>query len=466
VTGSRNRVGEARQSLLRRAAEEVRRAFSEFLTIPTVIIAGFLLLAAAMYQIDHVRMAERWPALMPGDHESIRTLLGTIATSIITVTSITFSLLLLAVQQGAASLTAQVYDQFLRRRANQAYFGFFIGLALYALVVLATVHPGYTPVYSAVLGFVLTAVALYLLILLIYSTIDQMRPVTIVQNIRDHTIAARHRQCEQLRRAASAAQHSADHATNVEARESGYLASFDAAALAEAVRECGDAREIVIRRHVGDYISVGEVVAELRFAARPTDLDLDPVHDLLRLEEQRDLVRDPAFGIDQLVTIGWTAGSTSKSNPHPAILACWNLRDLVASWYPGAQDEAEESAQPDGARVVYIDDVPEKLLAAFESLIVVASESLQHQTLAEAYRALALAARRMPRSMLPGIQGIVDRSLAALGEHVPTADLDDAITMLCGDLRGAGGNAAPLDEARERLRKSIGHLGSRSTRAE
>jgi uncharacterized membrane protein len=79
-----NRAGrrrEASPSLARRAAEQVRRAFAEFLTIPTAMIAAFLVVAALMYQLDHARIARGWPSLVPGDHQSIRTLLGTIASS-------------------------------------------------------------------------------------------------------------------------------------------------------------------------------------------------------------------------------------------------------------------------------------------------------------------------------------------------------------------------------------------------
>lgn len=469
VSAGRGRHQEASASLAHRAIEQARRAFAEFLTIPTLIIAGFLLLAAVMYQVDAAREREDWPALLPGDHDSIRTLLETIATSIITVTSITFSLLLLAVQQGAATLTAQVYDQFLRRTANQAYFGFFTGLALYALIVLATVHPGYTPVYSAILGFALTVVTLYLLILLIYSTIDQMRPVMIVQNIRDHAIAARHRQNEILKRTVGVERAAEGFSIAVRAQDSGYLASFDPAALAQAGEQCAGAHEIVIHRHIGDYLSVGEVIADLHTSNAPADVDLEAIRAALPLSEQRDLVRDPAFGIDQLLTIGWTAASTSKSNPHPAILACWSLRDLVASWYPeeaGVQDGGpSEDRNGTGVRIVYRDNVPRDLLRAFESLVVVASESMQHQTLAATYRALALAARRMPHAMIADIEAIVRRSLSTLGEHVPTAELEDAIAALGEALRDSGASSSLLDEATAELRRSIGRLGSRATRA-
>ncbi len=65
-----------------------------------------------------------------GDPESTATLLVAIAIDVITTTSITFSLLLLAFPQSAGSLTHQGFNQFLQRRLNQIYFGFFVGMAV------------------------------------------------------------------------------------------------------------------------------------------------------------------------------------------------------------------------------------------------------------------------------------------------------------------------------------------------
>ncbi len=93
--------------------------------------------------------------------------MGTVATEVITITSITFSLLLLALQQSAGSLSHQVFDQFLQWRLNQLYFGFVIGMAFYALIILATVDPPFNPFLGATLALILASVALYVLLLLI-----------------------------------------------------------------------------------------------------------------------------------------------------------------------------------------------------------------------------------------------------------------------------------------------------------
>jgi hypothetical protein len=193
-------------TLPRELWQAVRRAFVEFLAIPTAVIAGFILLAIITYLIDEARMQDdlgakppEWSGLF-SDAQATREFISVIAGSIITVTSITLSLLLIAVQQGASSLTSNVYDQFLRRRTNQFYFGFFIGLALYSLIVLASINPLHHPTVAVAAAGLLTAAALYALILLVYTTIDEMRTVVILRSIHDHTLSARQAQLDLLRR--------------------------------------------------------------------------------------------------------------------------------------------------------------------------------------------------------------------------------------------------------------------------
>ena len=450
-------------SWIARTSDELRRAFTEFLTIPTLIIAAFLGFSALMFRLDHLRMDRNWPDLFPGTHDSIRALLETIAASIITVTSITFSLLLIAVQQGASTLTAQVYDQFLRRRANQAYFGYFTGLALYCLIILAATHPEFTPLYSAIAALLMTVIALYLLILLLYSTIDQMRPVVIVENIRDHTLRARAAQLPLLAASERTAETAPGTGLPVVAADSGYLTLFDPQALVHAARDCTGATHVVLLRSVGDYVSIGERLAEV-YVAGGSSPDVEPIRRVLPLRKQRDLDCDAAFGIEQLTTIGWTSASTSKSNPHPGRLACWNLRDLVASWCETEQFVVPGDGPPAELKIIYPDNVPTTLLRAFESLAVVASESMQHQTLAAVYRALALAVGCVPKPLKDEVLGIVGRSLAALGDHVLTADLDEAIGELERALAANGLDPTRLTSARTELANSNGRLNSRATR--
>lgn len=441
-----------------------RRALSEFLAIPTAVIFGFLMLAGVTIWLDSLRLEYGWPAILPGSHDSIQTLLATIATSIITVTSITFSLLLVAVQQGASALTSQVYDQFLRRRANQVFFGFFVGLALFCLVTLAAVHPHYTPVYGAIVAFLLAVVALCLLIILIYSTVDQMRPVMIVNSIREHAQAARELQRGLLQQTRSALPEVSIHSKPVRigSDRSGYLTHIDVQAFG-----CLDWPQLVavaVLPSIGDYVSRGEDVLELHVAGDHPDLNFEPALAALRFDDQRDLTSDPAYGIEQLTTIGWTATSTAKSNPQPGILAVLNLRDLAAQWYAVPRAPLKRASK--GLPVSYSDNVPITLVRGFESIAVVASESMQHQTLATVYRAIDFCLQHAPDDLVSSLADVTRRSLSALGDQVLTQELQQAMVKLAQMLRARSSETTALEveSACNRLAETIGSLHSRGTR--
>src|SRR6185437_4804766 len=169
-------------TLRSRIAATCRRAIALFLALPSMVVIGFLLLSVVIYVADEawsrgqVPPGFGWLGSLLGDSNALSALLTTIASSIITVTSITFSLLLIALQQGASALTAQVTDQFLMRRINQFYFGFFVGLSVYVLLTLVTVSDSHRPVFGTSVALVLTMIALCLIVLMIYNTIEQMRP--------------------------------------------------------------------------------------------------------------------------------------------------------------------------------------------------------------------------------------------------------------------------------------------------
>jgi hypothetical protein len=192
------------------------------------------------------------------------------------------------------------------------------------------------------------------------------------------------------------------------------------------------------------------------------------VGEAIMLEAQRDLDSDAVFGIEQLMTIGWTSISTAKSNPDPGLLSIWNLRDLAARWL--ATDASFGAPDQLGPRrvagVVYVDNLPSRLMEAFESLIVVASESMQHQSAAQIYRTFASLYPRLPLDLQRQSEDCLMRSLSGLGDHILTRELAASLSALVEVLRLSGRPecAEAIALAREKLARSISQLNSRSSR--
>jgi uncharacterized membrane protein len=450
--------------------EVVNRAFAEFLGAPILILVGFVLVAVLTLWLD--TGPARWVVPLRtflhtyvfGEATATSDLLGAVAGSLITVTAFTFSLLLLAVQLPAGSLTQQILDQFIRRRFNQVFFGFFLGLALYALIVLITVEPNFNPVISAALVLLLTGVALFLLVLLLYGTLNQMRPAVIVDAIHVYGLRAWEKRCALLAATRRTAQCDGPVRLPVCAERNGYVTRIDVTALARVAAALDEDVEIDLAVIMGSYVAFDDTLAVVNAATPAAAQHLAAaVPGAIRLEQQRDLGYDPAFVVQQLENIAWTNITSSKQNPAPALLVIHNLRDLLARWSAAACDPAP-AAPP--APVVYQDDVIARLLSVFSSLAVAASEGMQHQSLAAIAHSLALMLPRLDPRYQAMIADLTRRMLAGLGDQILTRELHDGLTALERALAAAGCHAAAADlrTAQAQLHQSIGVLNSRSTR--
>jgi hypothetical protein len=417
---------------LRGARETIATAFAEFLTLPSAIIAAFIFLAAASYHLDLRRPATLEPlrALLAPyffpDAAATAALVAGIAAAIISVTSITVTLLLLVVQQSASAMTAQVFDQFLRRRSNQFFFGFFVGLALFSLITQATVHEGFIPVFGASLVILLTAVALYMLVVLLYMIINQTRPTEITAAIHDHILKARLRELAVIRKTRAPMDAPAGTVEPVRADRHGFVVRIDVERLCNAVGQ-SEGSWITLCVSIGSYVSFGDTLANVggkEHAAR--DALAKAVASALVIQGKRDVAWDAIYGVEALQTIGWTAISSAKSNPATGLTAVRASRDLLARWASDGPVERESDAPP----VVYADTTIDRLFDAFETFAVASCESRQHQAYAEVLETFATLLPRLPASWLPRVERTIERILAGAKDHIPTQQIEDSLASL------------------------------------
>ncbi|TPG48032.1 DUF2254 family protein [Sphingomonas glacialis] len=450
-----------------RFIERLRRSFSDFLTIPLVVVVGFLLLAFAAHAIDgNAGPRDDWgPAWRlldryVGDVDSANDLLKTLAGSLITVTSITFSILLLAVQQGASSLTSQVFDQYLQRRSNQAYFGFFVGASLYTVLTLVLTNSAHRPVLGTTVAIIVLALSLCALVTLIYTTVDQTRATSIIQSICSASLATREKQAKWLERTVEPPVE-AMIATSVESRVNGFLRRIDMDALCRLTHD-NPSLHIFVRPSLGDYLPFRGELACFWGGGRPASIE-DTIRKALVIEEQRDLGCDAAYGVNQLAIIGWTSTSTAKSNPSAAKAACHALFELLWQW---AMTDRLVPKRDSKSRIFYRDTVASDLFDGFESLIVAASESMQHQTLSTTLNSLVQAFPKLSAEHKARAESAFLLSLDGLGDHLPTelltSSYQDVVAILSVDGRADG--ASRVEEAWRKFAATKGILHSRGNR--
>jgi uncharacterized membrane protein len=162
--------------------------------IPTLAVVTALLLGFGVPELDAVvdgDLSSRWSGwLFGGDADAARSLLGVIASSLITVTALTFSLTVVTLQLASSQFSPRLLRTFTRDHFVQVTLALFLSTFTYALTVLRAVRSGgdsgqaeFVPKIAVTLAFVLAVVSVLGLVLFLAHLTEQIRVETMLRNV-------------------------------------------------------------------------------------------------------------------------------------------------------------------------------------------------------------------------------------------------------------------------------------------
>jgi len=119
------------------------RLNSSFWFVPTMMCAVAVGLSFLLIEVDTrigVGTVSDFGLLYTFGPEGARAILSVIASSMITVASLIFSITMLSLQLASSQFGPRVLENFMRDRSNQIVLGTFVSTFLYCLVVLRAVR--------------------------------------------------------------------------------------------------------------------------------------------------------------------------------------------------------------------------------------------------------------------------------------------------------------------------------------
>ncbi|MFO7892528.1 MAG: DUF2254 domain-containing protein [Longimicrobiales bacterium] len=263
-----------------------------------------------------------------GEPEGARTLLSTIAGSMITVAGVTFSILLVALSLASSQFGPRLLRGFLRDRSNQTVLGTFIATFVYCLLVLREVPmevgTKLVPQFATALALVLALVSVAMLIYFIHHaavSIQASQVIAVAGNELDEAIRQTFPALGEeggtdrpLTVEEALPDGFEEECVEVTARASGYVQEIDTEGLLALAVERG----LVIELRHGR----GSFVVEDRPLARVTgELDdeaEEAIADALVLGSGRSSSRDVERGVEQLAEVAVRALSPGINDPFTA----------------------------------------------------------------------------------------------------------------------------------------------------
>jgi uncharacterized membrane protein len=271
-------------------------------------------------------------ALLSTEPGSAQVVLGTLAGSMMTVVSVVYSILLVALSLASVQFSTRILVSILRDRWAQHTLGLFLGTFVYCLLVLRSVHTDpapYVPGLALTVAIVLALTSLAGLVWFIHHIATSIQANHLVERIAAATERVIDEVFPVLRRPGDAAEAPAappvpDGAVVVRSRRSGYVQLVDHEGL-RAVAARG--RQVFVLRAVGAFVAEGVPLLAIAPTALASDeaaclaaVDLGPV---------RTLQADVEYGFRQIVDIALKAISPAVNDPSTAATCIDHLGRLL-----------------------------------------------------------------------------------------------------------------------------------------
>ena len=322
------------------------RLRTNFWFVPALLTAAAAALAFGMVWMDHAIGDRRLDAaawIYTGSAEGARSLLSTLASAMITVAGVVFSITIVALTLASSQLGPRLLRNFMRDLGNQVTLGTFIATFVYCLLVVRSVRGSsgaeFVPHVSVSVAIALALTSLGVLIYFIHHAATSIQAPNVIAAVGAELEQAIDRIFPEtigveavpgagdLDDAASPSTGQSE-ARPVASEGTGYVQVIDEERLMGLAVE----HDVVVHllRRPGHFVAPHLPIASVRPAARCDDTLAAAIRDTAVVGSQRTVAQDVEFAIDQLVEVAVRALSPGVNDPFTAIQCVERLGAALA----------------------------------------------------------------------------------------------------------------------------------------
>ena len=312
------------------------RLRGSFWFLPALMAIAAMLLSYTTTAIDRLFLYRQstveW-LVYSGDPNGARTVLSTIASSMITVAGVVFSITIVVLTLASSQFGPRLVKNFMNVRANQIVLGTFVATFIYGVLILRTVNavPGkiFVPGLSVTMAIVMSLLSLGVLIFFIHSVSESIQAQNIIARVRRDLEKAVDRIFPEMIGQAEDLHHgpiqrdydipvTCDRdVCQVKASRSGYLQAVDGDALMKVATE--ENLLIHLGYRPGNFITRGGCLVTIWPGEKVDEALSEKINAIFIVGPERTLEQDVEFAISQLVEIAVRALSPGINDPITAV---------------------------------------------------------------------------------------------------------------------------------------------------
>ena len=328
-----------------------------FLVRPLVIalLLGCVGAVLSWLEEGHPALSAWVPSVLFPSHSDpqvAQVILGGIATSIMTVVSIVFAILLMTLTLASMQFSPRIIVSFVRDRVTQWTLGIFLGTFSYCMAALPAAHSApkpFAPVATVLGAMLLSLICVGWLLFFIHHISQAINVNQIVDRIATETVAMIDETMPRPRRYPHVDNREpidpSTWETTVVCTTSGYIRYIDTQRLVALAKLRGV--KIHILRRVGQFVPEGVPFLQVYKGERLSAEGAFELHNAFDFGPSRTLQQDVEFGVLQIVDIALKAISPAVNDPSTAI-SCVDQLSRILIRFASRETPSSRLCDPPG----------------------------------------------------------------------------------------------------------------------
>lgn len=297
-----------------------------------ILIAILLSMIAILIDTKFITVLSFIPSIFLTSVELAKVILGTLAGALLTITTFTFSTIMVVLTMYSSDFSPRVVNNFLKDKISMKVLGIFVGGFFYCISTLFFMKSSISEylVVSATIAVIYSVFCIIYFIIFVYAVSSSIQATKLISRLYEESYNIIERALEYRKNQKSLDNYDIGiyrKSLNLKANKNGYLELISFSSLLEILKDIDS--KIIINPRVGEYIYKNQNIATLYY--NEEDIEESFKEKLLNqfsLEEERIAYNDYQFSLQKIIDIALRALSPGINDPNTAI-HCINILGVL-----------------------------------------------------------------------------------------------------------------------------------------
>lgn len=308
-----------------------------------ILISILLAVLAILIDTKSIPILEYIPELLLTSVDLAKEILSTLAGSLLTITTFTFSTIMVVLTMYSSNFSPRVVNNFLTDKITMKVLGIFVGGFFYCILALFFMRKSYSEylVVSATIAVIYAALCIIYFVIFVYNVSSSIQATKLIGRLYEESYEVIERTLKHRENHISLDEYEIGvfkYKLKIISLKSGYLELIEFKEILNILKDME--AKFILKVDIGDFLSKDQEIATLYYdeelendELKEEKLDEKLVEELLKqftIEEERIAYNDYRFSLQKIIDITLRAISPGINDPNTAI-HCINILGVLLS---------------------------------------------------------------------------------------------------------------------------------------